>query len=233
MTIINNTHQFIYLHVPRTAGTSITTLFSSLTTIFDLEIGATDFGEKIQDAYHERFQISKHSDLTEIYNAVGDQVFKNYFKFSFVRNPFDRIFSTYNFLRSWDSPDLEFNHLIQSFKSFSQFITSDCLVNTLVPDNMFFPQSHWLCSSADDVGLDFIGRVEDLSTDIVKILNFIEVQFLIDESKMQILNESVEHLNRLGINSNDVEKIINIYKDDFIKYKYDLSPNSSKYFISN
>ena len=233
MTIINNTHQFIYLHVPRTAGTSITTLFSSLTTIFDLEIGATDFGEKIQDAYHERFQISKHSALTEIYNAIGDQVFKNYFKFSFVRNPFDRIFSTYNFLRSWDSPDKNFNNLMQSFNSFSEFIFSDCLAKTFVPDNMFYPQSHWLCSNTDDVGLDFIGRVEDLSADIANILNIIDVESLVDKTKLQILNESIESLNKLEIYSKDIETIINIYRADFVKYKYDFDPNFSKYFISN
>jgi hypothetical protein len=233
MTIINNTHKFIYVHVPKTAGTSITTLFSPLTTLFDLEIGATDFGEKIQDAYHERFQISKHSGLTEIYKAVGDQLFKNCFKFSFVRNPFDRIFSTYNFLRSWDSPDRDFNNLMQSFKSFSQFICSNCLVDRQVPDNMFFPQSHWLCSNTDDVALDFIGKVEDLSADIASILNIIKVESLVDKSKIQILNESVDDLNKLEINSQVIEKIINIYKDDFVKYKYDLNPNFSKYLASN
>jgi hypothetical protein len=221
------------VHAPKTAGTSITTLFSPLTTLFDLEIGATDFGEKIQDAYHERFQISKHSDLTEIYKAVGDQVFKNYFKFSFVRNPFDRIFSTYNFLRSWESPDRDFNNLMQSFNSFSQFICSDCLVDRQVPDNMFFPQSHWLCSNTDDVALDFISKVEDLSADIASILNIIEVESLVDKSKIQILNESVDDLNKLEINSQVIEKIINIYKDDFVKYKYDLNPNFSKYLVSN
>ena len=233
MTIINNTHKFIYVHVPKTAGTSITTLFSPLTTLFDLEIGATEFGEKIQDAYRERFQITKHSALTEIYNAVGDRVFKNYFKFSFVRNPFDRIFSTYNFLRSWDSPDKDFNNLMQSFESFSQFICSDCLVDRLVPDNMFFPQSHWLCSNTDDIGLDFIGKVEDLSADIANILNIIKVESLVDKTKIQILNESVDDLNKLEMNSKDIEKIINIYKADFIKYKYDFNPNFSKYLVSN
>jgi hypothetical protein len=221
------------VHVPKTAGTSITTLLSPLTTLFDLEIGATEFGEKIQDAYRERFQITKHSALTEIYNAVGDRVFKNYFKFSFVRNPFDRIFSTYNFLRSWDSPDRDFNNLMQSFKSFSQFICSDCLVDRLVPDNMFFPQSHWLCSNTDDIELDFIGKVEDLSADIANILNIIDVESLVDKTTIQILNESVDDLNKLEINYKDIEKIINIYKADFIKYKYDFNPNFSKYLVSN
>ena len=127
----------------------------------------------------------------------------------------------------------DFNNLMQSFESFSQFICSDCLVDRLVPDNIFFPQSHWLCSNIDDIGLDFIGKVEDLSADLANIFNIIEVEALVDKTKIQILNESVDDLNKLEINSKGIEKIINIYKADFIKYKYDLNPNFSKYLMSN
>jgi hypothetical protein len=83
------------------------------------------------------------------------------------------------------------------------------------------------------VALDFIGKVEDLSADIASILNIIKVESLVDKSKIQILNESVDDLNKLEINSQVIEKIINIYKDDFVKYKYDLNPNFSKYLASN
>ena len=230
MTIINNTYKFIYLHVPKTAGTSITTLLSPLTTLFDLEIGATDFGEKIQDAYHERFQIAKHSTLNDVRNVMGDAVLRSYFKFSFVRNPYDRIFSAYSFLRSWESPDRDFNSLIKSFESFSQFVNSNCFTNTIAPDNMFFPQTHWLCSDMNGVSMDFIGKVEDVTNHLSQISDKIKVKALINEKQIQILNGSIFENQKIAINSKDIEKIINVYESDFIYFKYDLDPNCSKYF---
>jgi hypothetical protein len=233
MTIINNTHKFIYLHVPKTAGTSIATLLSPLTALFDLEIGATDFGEKIQGAYHEKFQVAKHSTLNDIHNVMDENLFKSYFKFSFVRNPFDRVFSAYNFFRVWASPDRNFNNLIRSFDSFSQFINSNCLTDVLVPDNILFPQTHWLCSESNGIAMDFIGKVEEMAEGLEIISDKIKVKELINKQQLQILNGSILELERILLNSKTIEKIINIYEFDFKQFKYDLSPNHSKYFSAH
>ena len=61
MTIINNSYKFIFGHIPKAAGTTITNQLSAYTNYCDLEIGGTCFGEKIQPAYKKRFNISKHS----------------------------------------------------------------------------------------------------------------------------------------------------------------------------
>lgn len=230
MTIINNTHKFIYVHIPKTAGTSVTTLLSSFTTLFDLEIGATEFGEKIQDAYFERFEIRKHSTLTEIHHLVGENIFNSFYKFSFVRNPFDRIFSAYNFLREWESPQKDFNNLMRGFKTFSQFIQSDFLAYSSVPDHMFLPQSHWLENEASEVDLNFVGRVEYLAHDIGYVLDTLKLNTKKNEIKLQYLNESIGESSKIKIDFKDIEKIINIYQIDFAKYKYDVDPKFSNYF---
>ena len=47
MAIINQSKKFIFVHVPKAAGTSVTSAFSKYTSYQDLEIGGAKFGESI------------------------------------------------------------------------------------------------------------------------------------------------------------------------------------------
>lgn len=39
--IVNHTHKFIFVHVPKSAGTSVTQMFSEYSSYRDLEVGGT------------------------------------------------------------------------------------------------------------------------------------------------------------------------------------------------
>jgi hypothetical protein len=68
--MISHEHKFIFVHVPKTGGTSIESLL-------DLS-GA------------------KHNTARQYRNFFPD-VWKRYFSFAFVRNPWDRVLSFYMF----------------------------------------------------------------------------------------------------------------------------------------
>ena len=68
--IINHNKKYVFVHIHKTAGTSI--------SINMLKSGGIKYK-------------NKHSFITELENE-----YKNYFKFSFVRNPWDRLVSWYN-----------------------------------------------------------------------------------------------------------------------------------------
>ena len=48
--IISHTHRAIFVHIPKTAGTSITALIEPALRWNDLVLGGTTFGERIQAA---------------------------------------------------------------------------------------------------------------------------------------------------------------------------------------
>jgi chondroitin 4-sulfotransferase 11 len=75
--MVNHEYKFVFLHIPKTAGMSIGQ------TLFDLT-GV--------DEIYEGFRIH-HDDLTE-------DILKEYYVFTFVRNPWDRFYSQYKF-REW------------------------------------------------------------------------------------------------------------------------------------
>ena len=74
--------QCIFVHIPKTAGMSICqSLFGNLA--------------------------GGHATLADYQIIFAKHEFDNYFKFSFVRNPWDRVYSAYNFLKKGGATDFD------------------------------------------------------------------------------------------------------------------------------
>ena len=164
--IISNTHRAIFVHVPKTAGTSITSLLAPALRWNDLVLGGTTFGERIQAAYKERFGLSKHARARDIRQVVGEEVWSGYFSFAIVRHPYARVVSFYNWKRgavsraaadapvwSWTATEA----FVQS-RSFSEFIRHEKFLASVATQ----PQAEWLCDDDGRCIVDFVGRFENL-----------------------------------------------------------------------
>lgn len=227
MSIINNSYKFIFVHVPKAAGTSVTNALSVLTNYCDLEIGGTHFGERVQGAYRERFGLAKHSTATEIRNVVGTVLWSRYVTFSFVRNPFTRCLSTYHFLRKWEGGNPELRQQIQSFETFDDYVLSKVWDESNGPDQIFRPQAHWLRSpaGANSLLVNYLGKLETLESDLQTVLHMIDApKKVIENLKLLHLNKSQEKVELISKNTRVVEKIIKRYAIDFELFKYTTNP---------
>ena len=100
-TLLNSflRNKIIFIHVPKTAGVSI---IRSL------------FGDVTLES-HRNFQF---------YQKIFRKDFENYFTFSFVRNPWDRLYSSYMFLKKGGlnlHDKNAFLMYLSSFMSFEEF----------------------------------------------------------------------------------------------------------------
>ena len=73
--MISHKHKFIFIHIPKTGGSSVESFFTG---------GYTEGGLN-----------SKHR-MAKSYEAKFPNKFLKYFKFSVVRNPWEKCFSHYN-----------------------------------------------------------------------------------------------------------------------------------------
>lgn len=227
MAIINNSFKFIFVHVPKAAGTSLTSVLSPYTNYCDLEIGGTHFGEQIQPAYKKRFGLTKHSTASEIHSVVGAVTWSQYFSFAFVRNPFSRCLSTYHFLKKWEGLSEDYAKKINQFKDFDEYVLSDTWAESNGPDDIFRPQMHWLKSfSKNEVLVNFVGRVERINEDMKYIAEVIgHPKMKNDLTSIPQLNPSksipITEISKTAV----IEKIVQKYRIDFETFAYPTDPH--------
>src|ERR1700733_2897938 len=121
MTMVNPTYGFVYVHVPKTGGTSVKDNLSSYGQDTAICIQRTRDAEQLRA--RRGITLNKHSTAVQIRDAVGHRRFDALFKFSIIRNPFSRTVSTYQFLkynfRLWPN-----SSIMDSFGTLEQFVTS-------------------------------------------------------------------------------------------------------------
>lgn len=225
MCIINHTHKFVFVHVPKAAGTSVSSWLSQYSTYRDLEIGGTQFGERIQGAYARRFGLRKHSSAQFIRSIAGDEVWTRYFSFAFVRNPFSRAVSIYQFLCSWTGAG-EYGDAVRRFDSFEHWLLSDEWLSSNGPDGILKPQKAWICGADDsDRSLvDYLGRMESIETDIAQIALRIGLPVTnLPFSATPRMNAS-DGRKKVRWNEAMAERVVTRYRADFERFEYPTIP---------
>lgn len=140
-----NAHRCIFVHIPKTAGSSVATAL---------------FG-------------APSSHLTaQAYLDANPRKFARFFKFAFVRNPWDRLVSTYAFLRdggmnamdrAWASEHLA------PYADFDDFVRRGLALEAVRSWVHFRPQTDFICDTDGKVLMDFIGRYEWLDADFAAV----------------------------------------------------------------
>lgn len=164
--IVNHTHKFIFVHVPKSAGTSVTELFSQYSSYRDLEVGGTQLGEVLQNEFKKRFGLTKHATANEIKAIVGSQVWESYRSFGIVRNPYARAHSTFHFMKRWrGNKEMDRLKFLENMPDFRTFALSPKLSRKQF-HRLFWSQTRWLCADDGKLLVDQVGKLESLDDDL-------------------------------------------------------------------
>ncbi len=134
----------IFVHIPKAAGISVGTgLFGGVT--------------------------GNHLSVLEYQTIFSNQEFEQFFKFTFVRNPWDRAVSAYFFLKKGgrNQGDLRWSQkYLSRYRDFDAFVKGWLSARNVRLGRHFRPQYTYLCLPGKrDPVVDFIGRYETLVTD--------------------------------------------------------------------
>jgi len=223
MAIINHSFNFVFVHVPKSAGTSIVSSLSSLTRYCDVEVGGAVMSRFTTEYYSKRFRLSKHSRAVDVRNIIGDERWNSMYSFGFVRNPVDRLVSSYHFLkykfRNWKGSEV-----MDGIDSLDAFVDSE-LFASHGPDRILRPQVFWLCGPPGrrPVVTSF-GRVERIGEDLERILDEIAVPAA-ERAKMPALavkNRSPREEGAAQPSAHVLDVVRKAYADDFRVFGYEL-----------
>ena len=125
--MISSQKRFLFVHIPKTAGNSIQSVLrdyseDELVALRGEQDGVERFGLR-----NRRYKIKKHSMLAEYRTALGEAEFANLYKFTCVRNPWDRMVSYYftptQNAEVWDRK--KFRKIISSAVSVADYLRLD------------------------------------------------------------------------------------------------------------
>lgn len=222
--IVNHTHRFIFIHVPKAAGTSLTRKLSELTRYCDQEIGGTAHGKMVTAYYQTRYGLTKHARALTVRKIVGDAVWEDYFTMAFVRNPYTRIVSAFEFLKGWKECPARHRDILDRLGSTQSFLESSYWIENEGPDHIFSPQTYWTCDRIEKgrVLLDHVGRTETLEADMQLALKRIGVA--VENPMIEKANRSARRHGEIRWTPELVARVQERYAADFKTFGYPSTP---------
>ena len=167
--IISHSKKFIFVHIQKNAGTSITRYLDEYLTYRDIVLGCTEFGENIQPFFRKKYNLNKHSYSKQIKAVTGDEVWNNYFSFSFVRNPWSRMVSLYTWCRK-NKFKYDICQDALNSENFSEFIRGKCFAK--LPQ-----QVDYFTDYQGKIIVNFVGKQESIQDDFEYVCNQISVPY--------------------------------------------------------
>lgn len=162
--------KLIFVHIPKTGGSSIE---KALGLFGRDNCGSNEPSEEILYGITGP-RAMQHYTAAGIRKALGPGPFRDYFKFAFVRNPYDRIVSAYHFHCKYGGESLSFEDYVVKRLAHRKLALKipAALRPSFKPDLMddhIVSQHRFVLNAAGRPLVDFIGRFENLPADFEKI----------------------------------------------------------------
>jgi len=178
--MISHKHRCVFIHLPKCGGQSVEDVFIS-------DCGLSwDSREPLLLRRNENVKVGPpwlaHLSYREYldYCYISSELMDQYFKFSVVRNPYDRLVSIYKYLGYC---------YVMSFDCFVKKETRYQLKESSDRYYFFKPQKEFLVNDKGDVSVDKLIKLEDISTEILDVFNMTGI----DMEHLPHVNASPKH----------------------------------------
>lgn len=184
----------VFIHIPKTAGISL-----------------------IKSIYGENIDIGGHRKLTYLKKLMpGD--FNDYFVFTIVRNPWDRLYSAFKFMMKGGiniHDENAYNIHLSEIKTFEEFVLQWLNEENIQHIIHFYPQSWFLKNKEGEIEIDFIGKFETLQSDFAEIADRMNVK-----TKLKHLNKGDGKPYKGVYTDKMIEKVRDLYHEDIELFNY-------------
>lgn len=190
----NDLHQCIFIKIPKTGGTSIS---------------------------ESLFNRGRNHMKSEVYEQFDPEKFAKYFKFTFVRNPWDRFLSAYVYLKngggnhkdaSWSARNLS---KFSDFEGFVLSLQNENQAQKILKFVHFIPQYLFIYDQESRKKVDFIGRFENIENDFDDIKTKLNI-----DTNLLHLRKSRSGKYQKAYTKQTKEIVGGLYKEDIKLFNY-------------
>lgn len=212
--IVSHGRKYIFVHIPKTGGTSLSLALEAKAKKDDVLIGDTPKATNRRKRYKDiktSGKLWKHSRLTDIYGLVTQEQIESYFVFTIVRNPWDRMVSYYHWLKAqnFDHPAVKCAH----DHSFTEFLSDPETRLSLQND-----AAKYYVSDHNGVDCcDLYLRLEFLQQDVKLLEQRLEIK-LADLPHDNSSHRDMDYTSYYDTQCKDI--IGSVFADDIKKFSY-------------
>lgn len=184
---VSHSHRFIFIHIPKTAGTSALETFRSAgvqmeydgSNLWDVFAGHPR-GPELVDCYRRTFRVGtlayaqqQHMPAAVLKNLISADVWDGYFKFAFVRNPWDLLVSGYHYQTGALTPEQralnpDASALLERCRDFSDVVRCYPMIRA--------DMSSFFTDDRGELMVDFVGRYESIDEDFAYVCRQIGIE---------------------------------------------------------
>ena len=209
--LISDSKNFIFIHNYKVAGSSVGKALDPYSNTYRRKNNVVI--RALQSVHvlpgHYPFKYPFHITARELKAKMGVGIFNSYYKFGFVRNPWDWQVSLYTFmLKNHKHPQ---HRIIKNMTSFDQYI--EWRVN-----NDLHLQMKAFCDEDGNLLVDFIGKFENLHADFEKVCRRLKV-----EAELPHLNRSrADHDFLKHYSEKSLKMVAEGFREDIERFNYSI-----------
>lgn len=211
--MISHKHKCIFIHIPKCAGTSIKYFLFQDRPIHWFEPNY----EVVHGWCPERKFFMQHASAKQMLDTglVSEAQWKSYYKFTFVRNPWDRAVSDYYWLMQDRKIKDSFKNYLKKSGRFKAVLNDSGMPyyrgDHLRPQSLFFDMD-------GPLKMDYVGRFETFSTDMQSIAKDIGIETTFD---LHINKRTKERSHYSKMYTDEMRDLVaHMFKSDIESFNY-------------
>lgn len=206
--VLSNKNKYIFIHAPKVAGQSVSVALLKGTYPW---MPVPHYLQKIKSAigYRTPFfpnMFTAHIRAEDLKAAIPEK-FEEYYKFGFVRNPWDWQVSLYSY--TVKNPRHYQHKLIAGMKDFDEYL------EWRLNEDLFL-QKQWFFDKEGNFLMDFVGKMENLNQDFAHICQNINIQ-----AELPHINQSRKD-NKIHkfYTQKTIDLVYEAFKEDVVAFNY-------------
>ena len=212
--MISHRYQCIFIHIPKTGGASIERLIWPSLRDRNTESLWSGF----VDDYHNKYQTGGLQHLTArfVLKEVGDKVFNEYYKFSVIRNPWDKAVSQYRYMLEKREDLMVFIGMTKktTFKEYLHLISKK-------PHVQWMSQTDFLVDVKGEYLINNIIRFENLQSDFQTVGE----QLGLESITLPHWNKSRRQSYHSYYDDESIQMVGKLYESDIERFSYSYDNN--------